>query len=381
MRALTGARGLGFFGLRIVVLVALVAPACSRAPATATTDARADTAAAASEGLAALEGAVGAILAGDAARGVHGVVAIARGGELAFARGYGEGPHGPDTRFAIASITKPLTAACVLALVDRGVLTLGTPARTYVKELPAGVTVEHLLAHTSGLASYTDEPDLLAARASAHAPSEILARIARAKTTFAPGTRFSYSNSNYFVLGLVIEKATGRPYEDVLRELVLAPAGMTRTTLIGPRDDDEARGTTPSADGGRALAPPVDPTFSYAAAGLRSTARDLFAFDRALGGTLLTEATRARMLTPGPSGYALGWDVRNEANHAVFSHEGGIDGFSAYFARVPDLRLAVAVLLATDAFMAGQKGAPAIGEALVKRLAAGEAASLNARTP
>ncbi len=392
MRALTRSRGrllglarLDLVGLAFLACVfCLAAPACSRATATTTAadgpdtgDARgehapppatSDTSAARQKDL---EDAVGEVVAGPAARDVHGVVAIARDGLLAFSRAYGDELRaGPDTRFAVASITKPLTAACVLALVDRGDLALDASARTFLKELPAGITIEHLLAHTSGLASYTDEPDLRRTRGARHESAEILAHIARAKPAFAPGSRFSYSNSNYFLLGLVIEKVTGRPYEEALRAVVLGPAGMTRTTLIGPRDDDEARGHTPTPDGHRALAAPVDPSFSFAAAGLRSTARDLFAFDRALDGTLLRGATRARMLTPGAGGYALGWDVRSEAGRAVFSHEGGIDGYSAYFARVPERKLAVAVLLATDAFEPGQPGAPSIGEALVKRLAA-----------
>ncbi len=354
MRALTRAA-------RPLLLAVLVGPACSRSDPSATATATATTTATA------LEAAVDAAIAGQ--RGLHGIVALGRSGDVVVLRALGdERSAGPDTRFAIGSVTKPLTAACVLALVDRGALALGASARAYVPELPAGISIEHLLAHTSGLASYTDAPDLRRARGARHDAAEILARILAAKPGFAPGSRFSYSNSNYFALGLVVEKVTGRPYQDALRTLVLAPAGMTRTTLSAAPDGDEARGHTPLDGGARAPAPAVDPSFSYAALGLRSTARDLFAFDRALGGDLLATSTRARMAAPGPGGYGLGWDVRREAGHDVLSHEGGIDGFSAYFARLPDLGLAVAVLLSTDAFEAGQPSAPAIGEGLVKRL-------------
>ncbi len=304
---------------------------------------------------------------GDA-HAAHGFVAVTRDGAIVFAKAYGT-RAGLDTRFAIGSVTKTLTAACILRLVDKGKLSLSEPV---TKFLPAyrvsgadKLTLRHLATHTSGIPSYTDEPDLMSARSERRESASILARISARPLAFPPGSHFAYSNSNYYLLGLVIERIAGEPYEAALRHLVLEPARMTRTTLTAPRDDDEAPGRTVDDDDRLVPARSVEPAFTFAASGARSTARDLFAFDRALLGPLLSEASRIEMATPHKGEYGCGWDAWREAGYEIVSHEGGIDGYSSFFGRAPGAGVAVAVLLATDAFSGDRLEAGAIGEPIL----------------
>jgi CubicO group peptidase (beta-lactamase class C family) len=296
----------------------------------------------------------------------HGLVAVARDGGVVFVHAYGMFAD-LDTRFAIGSITKTITAAAVLRLVDAKKIALADPLAKLVPDLGAPwagrVTIEQLLSHTSGIPSYTDDEDLMQARGTPRAPLEVARRIANKPLTSAPGARFSYSSSNYYLLGLVLERATGKTYEAALEDLVLAPAGMTSTTMTAPADATDAAGRTLGDDD--RLRPTMRPHWglTYAASGLRSTARDLFAFDRALaGGALLSEAAGAQARTPRRGGYACGWECWREAGHALTSHEGAVDGFSAFFGRAEEARVAVVVLLATDAFAGDRVDAGAIGE-------------------
>jgi len=171
---------------------------------------------------------------------------------------------------------------------------------------------------------------------------------------FPPGARFEYANAGYTVLAAILEQVSGQSYEAYMREHVFGPAGMARTTTV----------TSPDLPSGTAVGYDLGPRdnlsiakSSYAFFGcgaILSTANDLIAFDRALNGTtLLGAASKRRMLTPDrdvgdfvhtPSRYGLGWFISTDAGHDVFWHPGGVHGFQASFARVPDAKLTVVVL-------------------------------------
>ena len=185
-----------------------------------------------------------------AATGFSGVVRIDRGGQIELAAAYGfadrahEVPNTLDTQFAVASATKGLTALVVVNLVMDGVLELSTPARSLLgDDLPLiddAVTVEHLLAHRSGIGDYVDEDEdidplayLMPVPVHELATTEDYLRVLDGHPAkFAPGERFSYCNSGYVVLALIAERAAGVPFHELVQQRVCEPAGMRDTAFL-----------------------------------------------------------------------------------------------------------------------------------------------------
>jgi len=185
-----------------------------------------------------------------AATGFSGVVRIDRGGQVELAAAYGfadrahEVPNTLATQFAVASATKGLTALVVINLVMDGVLELSTPARSLLgDDLPLiddAVTVEHLLAHRSGIGDYVDEDEdidplayLMPVPVHELATTEDYLRVLDGHPAkFAPGERFSYCNSGYVVLALIAERATGVPFHELVQQRVSEPAGMRDTAFL-----------------------------------------------------------------------------------------------------------------------------------------------------
>lgn len=176
---------------------------------------------------------------------VSGYLTVAREGQVIFARAYGNADRekqlaaGADTRFRIGSLTKQLTATAILQLVERGKLRLDASIRAYLPYYPRagdGITIHHLLTHTSGIPDYEVDEALNKDRARAHTRAEVFASFQNLPLDFKPGERFSYSSSGYLVLGAIIEKVSGATYEGYLRENVLLPAGMLRTTTVDAPD-------------------------------------------------------------------------------------------------------------------------------------------------
>jgi CubicO group peptidase (beta-lactamase class C family) len=179
-----------------------------------------------------------------------GVVRVDRGGELVLERAYGladrrwEVANATDTRFAIASGVKGMTALAVVSLIEDGRLALDTPARALLgDDLPLvadDVTVEHLLAHRSGIGDYLDEDGGRAINdyvmpVPVHelaSTEDFLAVLDGHPTKFAAGTAFSYCNGGFVVLALLAERASGVPYHDLVQERVCEPAGMSQSAFL-----------------------------------------------------------------------------------------------------------------------------------------------------
>ena len=175
--------------------------------------------------------------------GFSGMVLVARHGRPLVARAYGladrewEAPVTARTRFRIGSITKPFTSAAILMLAERGKLALDDPVCRYVSPCPAAwgpATIRHLLSHTSGIPDFTRLEALRGGELREQTPAELASAVAGHPLAFAPGTGWDYSNSGYLLLGMVIEKVSGRAYEDFLRDEIFVPAGMTATARDRP---------------------------------------------------------------------------------------------------------------------------------------------------
>ena len=304
-----------------------------------------------------------------------GYITVARDGQVILARSYGRANRdkdrnaGVDTRFRIGSLTKQFTAAAIVQLAEKGLLHFEDPIRMHLRDYPQtgdAITVHHLLTHTSGIPEYEGDESLMKEPGRPHSRAEVLAAFKDRPLDFKPGERFSYSNSNYVLLGLIIEKASGHSYDDYLREHVLAPAGMHRTTAVDdPADADTAVGYIADLREVLVPAPTMDTSILFAAGALRSTARDLIRWDRALAGAeVVSGDSKQRMFTPGQGDYAYGWNVSHDAGHVVLWHEGRTEGFTSYIGRAPDEGLVVIALFNNEILEPAKIAGPVLHMAL-----------------
>lgn len=294
----------------------------------------------------------------------QGVVMVARDGEVVFSRGYGNADltpksaggtgrrNDPRTRFRIGSLTQQFTAVAVMQLREQGKLELDDSASKYVPAMAGvpDVRIRHLLTHTSGLWNFTDDPVFALTKAQVHETDALVKHIASLGTGFDPGTDFEATNSNYLVLGEVIESASGQSYAAYLREHVLGPAGMRHTTFGDAYDTGEqARGYAFNEQEFLEPAEDIHLPNMGAAAGLVSTPIDMVEWDRALyDGTLLQPESLAAMYRPVRNDYALGWVIGRVFGRDVVGHPGGVDGFNAHFMRFLDDHTMVLAIANTE---------------------------------
>jgi CubicO group peptidase (beta-lactamase class C family) len=272
----------------------------------------------------------------------NGVVLIARHGDVVFEQGYGwadadlQVRNDPSMRFGIGSLTKPITAAAVMRLVERGRFRLSDPLCLYVVPCPIpwrGVTLEHLLSHTSGIPDYFEELPAAPVESTKGVIDAAIAKHRADPLRSHPGDRYAYSNFGYFLLGYTLEAATGRSWEAVLRAEVFAPASMRDTEYddvrrVMPR---RVRGYTRSSDGLHIVQ--YHDHAAYAAGGLLSSARDLLRFDNALSrGRIVSESMLREMRKPRRGNYGLGWQVITAFGRKQRNHTGEINGFASHLA-------------------------------------------------
>jgi CubicO group peptidase (beta-lactamase class C family) len=161
-----------------------------------------------------------------------GDVLVAEGDNIVLKAAYGYAdlewsiPNTVDTKFRIGSLTKQFTAASILLLQERGKLRVNEPIKTYLPDVPAAwskVTVDNLLTHTSGIPNFTGAPGFHAYELQSHSPAESVALIRNKPLDFEPGTKFYYSNTNYVLLGEIVERVSGMPYASFLRQNIFIP--------------------------------------------------------------------------------------------------------------------------------------------------------------
>lgn len=330
---------------------------------------------------AALEAKIDPIATALLAKGAAAIsVAVARGDEIVFAKGYGLAnreksvPATAETIYRIGSVTKQFTAVAILQLVERGKLALGDEIRKYLPDFPTGgkkITVRHLLTHTSGIHSYTDE-EFVAKMATPVSLAELVGYFSGKPLEFEPGSKWSYSNSGYVLLGAILEQVSGQTYADYLHEHAWTPLGLTSTRYCDdePTLPNDAAGYQ-QKDGQLAPSEPISMTTPYAAGALCSTVGDLVRWTTALHDhVVVSEASYLAMTTPvtlsdgttAPYGFGLG--LGQLEGHAVVSHGGGINGFVSDVAYYPADALTVVVLVNTESDAAAV-GARRIARALL----------------
>lgn len=284
-----------------------------------------------------------------------GTVLVSKHGKVVFDKAYGYAdlewrtPMTTDAKLRIGSMTKQFTAAAILLLEERGKLKTEDLIKTYLPDAPVSwekITIHDLLTHTSGLPNYTAQPGFQALSKQAATPKEVLALFRDKPLEFAPDSSWAYSNSNYFLLGLVIEKASGQAYADFLKANLLAPLHMDATgyDINAEVLPHRALGYAAGADG-LENARYVDMSTPYSAGAMYSTTHDLLIWENALfGGKVLSAASLKKMTTPYKSAYGYGLFIHSEDGRSTIEHGGNINGFNSEMAHYPDDDVNIIVL-------------------------------------
>jgi len=293
-------------------------------------------------------------------------VLVAKGGKILFEKGYGladvehSTPVTPETKFNIASITKPFTAAAILKLQEEGRLNLDDRLSKYIPDYPRGneITIRHLLTHTSGIPDKLGSPASLATAAYPASRDYLIALFKYLPLDFDPGAQYAYSNSGYYLLGYIIEKASGQPYIEYLRDTFFKPLGMDHTGIYQPGASGKAMPYR-YADNkieGLQKAMTIHPTRVGGNGVLDSTVDDLYRFTEAyFNARILSEASIQAALTPSvhgrtaasyvrTGGYGYGWGIGRLRGLREVFHTGGTLGYSGALYCYPDEHFTVAIL-------------------------------------
>ena len=296
-------------------------------------------------------------------RQFNGAALVAENGKVIYKGAFGMAnmewniPNTPETKFRLGSITKQFTAVLTLQLVEQGKLKLDGKISDYLpdyrKDIGDKVTIHHLLTHTSGIPSYTGQPGFFEnVSRNPYKVTDFVAKYASGDLEFEPGSKYAYNNSGYFLLGAIIERVTGKTYEQVLQENIFNPLGMKNTgydhhnTLMEKRASGYARNLD-----GYANAPYLDMSIPYAAGSLYSTVDDLYLWDQALyTDKVLSPKSKELMYTPFLQDYAYGWVVTTLSykpqGQPVQSirHGGGINGFTTMIVRLVNQKNLIVIL-------------------------------------
>jgi CubicO group peptidase (beta-lactamase class C family) len=297
-----------------------------------------------------------------------GTILLARGGRPLVMKGYGfanrewQIPNTPHTKFRIGSVTKQFTSMIVMQLREQGKLKLEDSVCSFVSPCPDTwnpVTIHHLLTHTSGIPSYTGIAAWREINMMPKTTDQIIAIFRDLPLAWVPGEQFAYNNSGYFLLGAVIEKVTGKKYEQALQEMILTPLGLKDTGYDWPRTIVAGRAAGYEGRGADARnSSYIDMQHPYAAGSLYSTVTDLLRWEQALyTNVLLPDAAKEIMWTPFKNNYAYGWSIAEPSaatfGHKRILHSGGINGFSSMLIRIPGENVTAIVLSNNSSANAG----------------------------
>jgi D-alanyl-D-alanine carboxypeptidase len=292
-------------------------------------------------------------------QGIPGMtVALAKNGTMLYVQGYGVSDlttrqaTQPNVIFEIGSITKQFTAALIMKLQEQGQLHVDDSMATYLPEynFPAAITIRMLLTHTSGLADFTNFPQLGDWVKHGVDEATVLTAVSQAPLQFQPGTQYSYSSSNFFALGTIIEKLTSQSYADDLDQYIFHPLGLMNTYYPLPPAGQSASGYTNNGSG---LVPAIiwDRSAAFAAGALSTNVYDLAVWDNALThGKVVSPDSFKAMTTSngfvdsGGNSYGFGLVLSKFNNRPLMWHNGQIGGFTAENAVLLDSGFAVMVL-------------------------------------
>lgn len=254
----------------------------------------------------------------------------------------------PKTRFMIGSITKTYTAVMIMQLVEEGKLKPDDKLEKYFPDIPNAklITVEMLLRHRSGLHNYTSEPDFFTEVVTPVSKTQFLERFRSLAIDFTPDSTFQYSNTNYILLGAVIEAVSGDTYANQLQQRIIDRLGLKATTLGRPADvPDMARSYTFGENGWQPTTPEWNTDWAWAAGAISATAEDVALFLEGLFGGRLVSSKSLEQMTDIKGGYGLGLFTVPFRHQRFFGHTGGIETFYSIAAYNPDDRTVLVRLI------------------------------------
>lgn len=309
-------------------------------------------------------------------------IALVQNGQLVYAQAYGDSRVDPkqaartDMRYGVGSISKQFTAAAILLLQEQGKLNLDDPVGKFIPNLTRAneVTIREILSHTSGYSDYWPQDYVMPFIAQPTTVENILDRWARRPLDFDPGTKWQYSNTNYTIAGVIVEKASGQPILQFLTEHIFKPLQMHSVI-----DIDESHPSSTDATGylRYALGPPrVAPLegkgWMFAAGELYMTPSDLAKWNISMMNQTILKPesykemeTEVKLKNGEGTHYGLGVSVFNQGGHRVVEHSGEVSGFVAENIVLPDEKLAVTVLTNQDASSAASQIGQQIGRMLL----------------
>ncbi|MFI5151937.1 MAG: serine hydrolase [Chitinophagales bacterium] len=280
----------------------------------------------------------------------NGAALVAKRGSILINKGYQwpdrmqEQKADSNTIFQIGSLTKQFTAAAILQLADKKIFSLQDRLSKYLPDYPNGdsIMIENLMNHSSGIPDYVNDTVFMREHAGGNIGLDGLIGSFKFKPLlFKPGTKNIYSNSNYILLGSIIEKAAGKSYFQVISENIFRPIHMSHSGF----DFQSLNSNRKAKDYLRASGNSLDSTLSYAAASIYSSTSDLYRWDRALYGSgILSDSMLALMYTQHHSNYGYGWFVDSSSGRKVVMDQGSLAGFVSFIARIPSEEICIILL-------------------------------------
>lgn len=293
-------------------------------------------------------------------------VLVAKKGQVIYEKGFGTAnielnvPMRPEMIFRIGSITKQYTAIAILQLVEQGKISLQDSIQTYIKSFPYKghtITIENLLTHTSGIKDYEQLDSHISNAIRIEFPvKQIIDNLANLPLDFIPSTKYSYSNSNYFMLGYIIQEVSGKSYKDYLLEKIFKPAGLSNTFYDSPTQliTNRASGYTKNSSNYNNV-DYISMSLVYSAGALLSNVSDLFKWHQALySHKLVKKETLVKAFTPFKlndgqlAEYGHGWFIKDWKGTKSIGHGGAIDGFRSWEIYFPEQDVFFTMLFNSD---------------------------------
>lgn len=288
-------------------------------------------------------------------------VLVARDGQILFQGGFGladvekKTPVTAETKFRIGSVTKQFVASAIMKLAEEGKLAISDPLAKYFPDLPNAkeITLKNLLTHTSGLKSYTERPDFFNGVTKPVEPAALIASMQKDTPDFAPGTRYQYCNSGYFLLGEIVAKVSGQSLAHYLRTTFFEPLGMKDTGIYVNANPPPGAAKGYAVAGDKA-APALDWDMSWAggAGAIYSTVGDLFRWTEALHAGRVVNAESLKAMTTlyplppevDPSSYGFGLVISDFEGLPAIWHNGGLQGWSSNVVWLPGQKVILVAL-------------------------------------
>lgn len=276
-----------------------------------------------------------------------GAILVTQGGDIIFDRGFGMADYDnnikntPQTVFEIASLTKQFTATAILMLQEKGLLSVQDPLSKYIPDYPSGdkIKIYNLLNHSSGIHDYVESAKAMESEKNTFTLEELIELFKNDPLDFEPGTEFGYSNSNYILLGYIIEKLSNMKYEDYIEENILKPLNLNDTGFLSSKADikNKAIGYSVIDTENNEYEKAIDKEGPIiASAGeIYSTVEDLYRWEEALfSERIINRTSLNEMFTPGITSYGYGWSIDESVEgNKVVSHVGNLPGYTAYIGR------------------------------------------------